>query len=130
MKKMKFESIGNDNRYNHIGIEKSNAFLDNLQDFILDIGMAKLGKSAFEHEGKKYDFQTYFTLFHEVKVDDEFETRKRKITDFKDGDIIRYHNKKIEMIFIFFQNKIEIIFYADKKNRKKIIKSLEKFVAF
>ena len=126
--KIKIKSMGNQDSYNHVTLEKSELFLDNLQDFVIDVGIAKIHpNNPYEYEGKSYDMHTYHSLFDECHSIDDSEPRKRKIADFKDGYIIRYFDKEIEMLIIFFENKIELIFYCDLNIRKKIMDSLLKF---
>lgn len=126
MKKIFIKSISNQDNFNEIDIEKSEIFLDNLQEFVVNIGLAKINKRGYEYDGKSYDTNTYYTLFYEDPKDD-FETKKLKIDDFGDGQIVRYHNKEIELLIIFLKNRIKLIFYSNEKNHKKIMNSLIKF---
>ena len=129
MKKLKFKGISTNERFNLIKLEKDEFFLDNLQDFVTDIGIIKNKDRTKNYNNQKYDNYTFYSLFNEDEKNN-WEIKKTKISDFGDGEILRYHNRAIEMLIIFLQNEIKIIYYANKRNRKKIVKALEKFVAF
>jgi len=118
------KAVGNDDTYNHIELSKSQIFLDNLQDFVLNIGLVGEKQLSFVYNDKKYDINTFFLLF-EVDEYEEVES-KNKIEDIN-GRIYRYDNEEIELLVIFFSNSIELIFYCDKKNREMIIEALKKF---
>jgi len=77
-------------------------FLRNLQEFIVNIGLAKVSKGEYEFDGKSYDMETYYTLFYEDPKDD-FQTKKLTIDNFGEGEIVRYFNKEIELLIIFLQ---------------------------
>jgi len=124
--KILIKRISNDGRYNELDIEKSEIFLKNLQEFIVDIGLAKVTKGEYEFDGKSYDMKTYYTLFYEDPKDD-FQMKKLTIDDFGNGEVVRYFNKDIELLIIFLNDKIKLIFYCNMNNRKKIINSLLKF---
>ena len=124
--KIFIKKISNEDRYNELDIEKSEIFLENLQDFIVNIGLAKVTKGEYEFDGKSYDMKTYYTLFYEDPKDD-FQMKKLTINDFGNGEIVRYFNKEIELLIIFLNNRIKLIFYCDMNNREKIINSLLKF---
>ncbi|MBI2547940.1 hypothetical protein HYW21_01180 [Candidatus Woesearchaeota archaeon] len=124
--KIYIKKVNNEDNYNELDIEKSEIFLENLQDFIVDIGLAKVNKGEYEFNGKSYDMKTYYTLFFEDPKDD-FQMKKLTVEDFGDGKIARYVNKEIELLIIFLSNRIKLIFYCDMKNREKTMKSLLKF---
>ena len=124
MKKIKITRISNEDDFNIIDIEKSEVFLNNLQDFVVDVGLAKA--EDHDYEGKSYDLTTFYTLFYEDEKKD-FELRRLHINEFTDGTIVRYSNKDIELLIIFFYEYISLIFYCDQKNRKKIMGALYKF---
>lgn len=124
--KIFIKKISIQDKYNELDIEKSETFLENLQEFIVDVGLAKVIKGEYEFDGKSYDMKTYYTLFYE-DVKDDFQMKKIMINDFGNGEIVRYFNNEIELLIIFLNNRIKIIFYCDLKNREKIIKSLLKF---
>lgn len=113
--------------YNEIDLEKSKIFLDNLQDFVIKLGLVSKKDSFNEFNGKKYDINTYYLL-----IDDEYnergqetsKPRMKKIKEFNDGLIARYTNDKIEMLVIFFDNKIKLIFYCSPPRRKKVMDAL------
>jgi len=125
MKKILIKRILNDGRYNLVDVEKSEVFLDNLQDFVLDVGLVKVGPGCLEYDNKLYDGNTYYTLFTEEEHDGEMV--RLKINDFADGAITRYHNKELELLVIFLEKKIRLIFYCSLKKRKLVLDSLEKF---
>lgn len=126
--KILIKHVGNRDSYNEIDLEKSELFLDNLQDFVVDIGLAKIDpNSPYEYEGKSYDLDTYYTLFDECHSTEDSEPRKHSISEFGDGHLVRYFNKEIELLIIFLTNSIKLIFYCDLDNRGKIIDSLLKF---
>jgi len=124
--KIFIKKMSNEDKYNELDIEKSETFLKNLQDFILDIGLAKVTKGEYEFDGKSYDMKTFYTLFYEDEKDD-FQMKKLTINDFGNGEIARYFNNEIELLMIFLSNRIKLIFYCDLNNRKKILDSLLKF---
>lgn len=124
--KILIKRIGNQEKYNELDIEKSEIFLENLQEFIVNIGLAKVNKGDYEFEGKSYDLITYNTLFFDDPKDD-FETKRLTIDNFGNGNIVRYFNKEIELLIIFLDNRIKLIFYCNLKTREKIIKSLLRF---
>ncbi|MFH1173831.1 MAG: hypothetical protein V1725_01730 [archaeon] len=124
--KIKLLQIRNDETYNEITIEKSALFLDHLQAFIHNVGLGK-PSSAYEVDGKKYDRNTYYTLFYEDHKDD-FALKRSSIKEFSDGQTVRYHNRHLELLIIFLQKKIKIIFHCDPKTRRKIIAALQQFV--
>lgn len=128
MNKISIKAIGNNERFNHVTLEKSPVFLDILQDFISDSGIAKVEEGIYEFEGKSYDRTTFNNLFYEEPIDHKYMIKYR----FEDYDQIylRYPNKDVELIIIFFKDKIDLIFYCDPLNRKKIIDSLLKFCEF
>jgi len=70
--------------------------------------------------------ETYYTLFYEDPKDD-FQTKKLTIDNFGEGEIVRYFNKELELLIIFLNNRIKLIFYCDLKIREKIMKALLKF---
>lgn len=125
-KKIFIKRMSNLDSYNELDIEKSEIFLNNIQDFVVNIGLAKISKGEYEINGKSYDVNTYYTLFYEDPKDD-LEMRKLKIDEFGDGKIARYFNKEIELLIIFLKNRIKLIFYCDKNKRERIINSLLKF---
>lgn len=132
MKKIKIKALGNDDRYNHISIEKSEVFLDNLQQFVVDSGfvsLRELEKSSYEDEqGRPMDVKTYHTIFqcdHEDK-----EPVRRKIKDIKDGVILRYSSKDKELLIISFVKRIELVFYCNQSQRKNVISALLNFSEF
>src|SRR3989338_4794914 len=114
--KILIKHLGNQDRYNEIDLEKSKMFLDNLQDFVVAVGLAKINAGEYEFEGKSYDIKTYYTLIDQGNPNNDFEIRKSNIDEFHDGHIVRYFNKDIKLIF-----------YCDIKSREKIINSLLKF---
>lgn len=124
--KILIKQIGNQDNYNELTIEKSEIFLENLQDFVVNIGLVKVNKGEYEFDGKSYDMNTYYTLFYEDPKND-FQVKKLKIDDFGDGEIVRYFNKEIELLIIFLSNRIKLIFYCDLKKRDKIMNALLKF---
>ena len=124
--KILIKRIFNDDNYNELELEKSEIFLDNLQDFIIEIGLAKINEGEYEYDGISYDMKTYYSLFREDPKED-FETKKLKINDFDDGQILRYSNKEIELLIIFLVDKIKLVFFCDTKRRKKVIDSLLNF---
>ena len=127
MEKIKISGIINDGKYNYLILEKSEPFLDNLQDFVVDIGLVKIDSNCpYEYEGKSYDLATYYTLFDECHSIEDSRPRKRSISEFDDGKVVRYLNKEIELLIIFTSNNINLIFYCDLNNRKKIM-DLRKF---
>ncbi len=126
MKKILIKRIGNWDNYNEATLEKSNVFLNNLQDFLVNIGLVKIEPRVYEFDGKPYDVDTYYTLFYEDPKKN-FELRRLGINEFDDGRVVRYHNKNIEMLIIFLEKKIKLIFYCNLRYRKKVIKSLMKF---
>jgi len=125
--KILIKHLGNQDRYNEIDLEKSKMFLDNLQDFVVAVGLAKINAGEYEFEGKSYDIKTYYTLIDQGNPNNDFEIRKSNIDEFHDGHIVRYFNKEIELLIIFLTNSIKLIFYCDIKSREKIINSLLKF---
>jgi len=129
MKKSKISILGmcNSDLYNYVDIEKSEFFLDNLQDFVVNVGLVKAKElqDPYEYNGKLYDMNTYYTLFYEDLESDSY--RKLTIDEFVDGKIVRYFNKDIELLIIFFENEIKLIFYCNLQDRKKIINSLLNF---
>lgn len=129
MAKILIKSMSNRDNYNEIEIEKSSLFLDNLQRFVVDIGLVNIKKGHYTFENKSYDLLTYYTLFYEDPKKD-FELIKLKIRDFNDGTIVRYFNKSIELLIIFLTNRIKLVFYCNQKNRKKVINALLKFCNF
>lgn len=130
MEKIKFKSISSDGKFNIITLEKSEIFLDNIQDFLVDIELDKIDKHhTYDFEDKSYGRETYYNLFYEDEKEN-FEVKKRKINNFKDGEIWRYHNKEIELLILFLQDEIKLVFYSNESNRKNIIKHLENFVCF
>ena len=129
--KLKIKSIGNNDNYNHIELEKSELFLENLQDFVNELGLVNIDSSdIYNYEGKNYDLYTYYTLFHEDPKDEEAGPQKAKIEDFKDGHILRYPSKDIELLIIFFENHITLIFHCSDKQRHKVMEALDKFAKF
>ena len=125
-KKILIKSIGNQENYNHINLEKSQIFLDNLQKFVVDIGLEKIKKGEYEFNGKSYGRYTFYTLFY-ADPKNNFELVNLTIKDFSNGMIVRYFNKNIELLIIFLTKEIKLIFYCNIKDRKKIINSLSKF---
>lgn len=124
--KLKLLGIKNEGIFNVIEIAKSSEFLENLQDFLINIKLEKLDeRKSYEFDGKKYTFHTYYDLFDE---EDENGVRKRKIEEFKNGQIIRRYNKDIELLIEFLNEKTRLIFYCSLKKREEIIKQLSKFV--
>ena len=123
-KKLTINSIGNEDRFNHITLEKSEVFLDNLQEFIIDIELEKIREYTFD--GVSYSRLVYYTLFHDDPKDD-LKTKKLKITDFPNGTIVRFNKKDIELLIIFLKDSIKLVFYCNTQKRKKIIKALLKF---
>ena len=101
--------------------------MDNLQDFVVNVGLVKAKElqDPYEYNGKLYDMNTYYTLFYEDLESDSY--RKLTIDEFVDGKIVRYFNKDIELLIIFFENEIKLIFYCNLQDRKKIINSLLNF---
>ncbi|MDP7457339.1 MAG: hypothetical protein QGH47_01300 [Candidatus Woesearchaeota archaeon] len=127
MKKALITGISNDGRFNRIALRKSRAFLDHLQDFLLEIGVVKKkGIGNYERNGKTYDIQTFY-LIHWEDIKNRKKPIVRKLSDFKDAELYRYHSKKIEFLIIFSKTHIKLIFYCDTKNRQKINKALFKF---
>lgn len=124
--KILIKSISNQDKYNELDIEKSEIFLENLQDFVVDIGLAKIREGEYEFNEKSYDRKTFYTLFYE-DIKNDFQLEKLTIKDFSNGGLVRYYNDEIELLIIFLNNRIKLIFYSDLKNREKIIKSLLKF---
>ena len=126
MKKITLKGISNEGNYNILTIDKSEILLDNFQDFIIDVGLGEIDEGEYEVNGKSYDRYTFYILFYET---DEagYDPDKKSIKDFHDGTIIRYLNKEIDLSFIFFEDKIKIIFYCNNKNRKKVLDSFSKF---
>ena len=125
--KLKLERIKNEERFNELDIEKSGLFLDNLQDFVVEIGLEKIEGDPYTDEGKDYGRYTFYTLFGAL-VNKDGNWEKKKLEHFIDGEVARYHNNKIELLIIFLRTKIKIIFYCDLKERKKILKFISKFV--
>ena len=125
--KILIKHVGNQDSYNEIDLEKSELFLDNLQDFVLDIGLAKVKIGEYEFEGKSYDMDTYYTLIDQGDQNNDFEIRKSNIDEFCDGHLVRYFNKEIELLIIFLSNSIKLIFYCDSNNKKNIMDALLKF---
>lgn len=124
--KINITKIGNQENYNELDIEKSEVFLERLQCFVIDIGLVTLKDCTYDFEGHSYDLTTYYTLFFEDPKDG-FEIKKSAISDFGDGETVRYFNKELELLVIFLNNKIKLIFYCDEKNREQIMSSLMKF---
>ncbi|MDP1694456.1 MAG: hypothetical protein Q8L34_02855 [Candidatus Woesearchaeota archaeon] len=129
MRKVFIKSISNKDDYNELDTEKSEVFLENLQKFVISIRLAKVTKGEYEVDGQSYDIKTYYTLFYEDRTDD-WKLKRLHINDFKDGHVIRYFNKKIEMLIIFLADRIKLIFYCDKNTRKKVISALLEFCKF
>jgi len=127
---MKILAIGNEERYNHITLNKSQEFIDNLQDFLFDSEFVKGDYEECTFNGKDYDSQTYYSLVLQVKDDGEEEERLLTIKEFDDGEIIRYKTDDSELLIIFFVDTIELIFYCSSEKRQKVIAALEKFVQF
>ena len=125
--KLKLEKIKNDIRFNELDIEKRDLFLDSLQNFVVEAGLEEIEGDPYTYDGKDYGGYTFYTLFGAL-VDEEGYWEKRKLENFMDGEIVRYHNNKIELLIIFLQTKIKMIFYCDLKERKKILKFISKFV--
>lgn len=126
--------MGNEDDFYDIDLEKSESFLDNLQNFVINIGLVKIKRGQYEYGGREYggryyDKNTYFTLFYEDQ-DDDFNIKRSKIRDFWDGEIVRYFNKDIELLVIFLPKRIKLLFYCSLKNRKKIMDALLKFCEF
>ena len=124
--KIFIKSLRNQDKYNHISIEKSQIFLDNLQTFVVNVGLEKVNSGEYEFDGKSYGLNTFYTLFYEDPKKD-FELVKLTIKDFPNGQIVRYFNKNIELLIIFLAKEIKLIFYCNAQDRKKIIDSLLKF---
>ncbi len=124
--KINITRISNQENYNELDIEKSELFLDNLQGFVLDIGLVHLNNCTHEFDESSYDLTTYYTLFYEDPEDD-FQIKKSTISAFGDGEVVRYFNKEIELLIIFLNDKIKLIFYCDQTNRERIMGSLSKF---
>jgi len=125
-KKLKLMRIKNSELFNEIDIEKSNLFLDSLQDFVVDIGLKKIEGDFYEYNNKNYDMGTFYVLF-----DDDIKeggVRKKDIKEFEDGETVRYAGNKLELLIIFLESKIKLIFYCSLKEREKIIDSISKFV--
>jgi len=130
-KKIFITSISNREGYYHaFGIEKSKIFLDNLQDFVVDIGVAKVSKGSYDFDGKSHDVITYSTLISQGNPKNDFEVRKFKIGEFGNGEIASYFNKEIKLLVIFLKDKIKLIFFCDEKKYKKVVDSLLKFCQF
>lgn len=129
MKKLKLKRISNQGLFNTLDIEKSSLFLENLQDFLLDIKMVKLNKKdkdCYRFDSKDYDFNTFYYLFNENCETGEM--TKRKISEFDDGEMLRYSTKKAEMLIIFLNKKIRIVLYCSEKDRDNIYEALSRFV--
>ncbi len=129
MKKGLIKGIGRDGKFSHIDLERSQVFLDNLQIFVIDIGLVKKAELTYEHLGKKYDLNTFNNLFYEDPKDD-FNLKEVTIKNIGDGVIYRYYNSKIELLIIFLKKEITLISYSDLTSRKKIINALYKFYKF
>lgn len=129
MKKLKIYSISNDKTFNVLELEKSEAFLDNLQNLVLDAGFVKKKDLTYEFDDKKYDMHTFYSLITEVYDPKENEStdKKMKIKDFSDGTILRYDTHDTELLIIFLEKRIKIVFYCKENKRKKILNSLFKF---
>ena len=95
--KIFIKRISNEDKYNELDIEKSEIFLKNLQDFIIDIGLAKVTKGEYEFDGKSYDMKTYYTLFYEDPKDD-FQMKKLTIDDFGNGEVVDISIKKLNYV--------------------------------
>jgi len=128
-KKLLIKSICNDEQFNEIELGLSQVFLDNLQTFVIDCGLVSKKDMYLDNDDKNYDTTTFYTLFYEDHKKD-FELRENKIKDFGCGYTIRYHKKGLEMLIIFFKNRIKLMFYCNKKRRKLVIDSLLKFSKF
>ena len=76
MDKLMIKAVGNDDTYNHIELSKSQIFLDNLQDFVLNIGLVGEKQLSFVYNDKKYDINTFFLLF-EVDEYEEVESKNK-----------------------------------------------------
>jgi hypothetical protein len=124
--KIKLLQMANDDTYNEVTLEKNKLFLDHLQGFVKELGLGK-PSSAYEVAGKKYDKNTYYTLFYEDPKKN-FETKKQSISRFKDGHLVRYHAPHLELLIIFLERKIKIIFHCDGQTRKKVVTALRVFV--
>ncbi len=129
-KKIEMKAISNNENFNIVTLEKSELFLDKLQDFLLEIGLSSLEeKTRTGPDGKEYDLDVYWDLFYEDETDD-FKDKRIKINEFKDGTILRYYNDDIEMLIIFLENAIKLVFYCDLSLREKVINALLKFCEF
>ena len=126
--KLMLKGIGNDEKFNKINLEKSEKFLDNLQDFVIELGLAEI-EEAYIYEGKYYDRNTYYNLFDQGNPSNNWEVTKSKIEDFNQC-FTRYNNKDLELLIIFFQDKISLVFYCNQKTRQKVIEALSKLVQF
>ncbi len=124
--KILITSTSNNGRFNELDIQRSEKFLDNLQSFAVDIGLAKVKEGEYEFDGISYDRNTFYTLFYEDPKN-HFELRKLDINEFKNGLTARYYNDDIELLIFFIDDKIKLIFYCDLKFREKVIYSLLNF---
>jgi hypothetical protein len=125
-RKLHITKILNDDDFSELDVEKSEGFLLHLQDFLVTIGVAKVEVGAYELEGKAYDMHTYYALLWEDPKAERGD-RRRRITEFEDGQTLRYANKHIRLLIIFLANRIKIIFYAPTAHRAKIMKALLRF---
>ncbi len=127
MKKLKLKRIHSEDEYNEIDFEKGGVFLDSLQEFIIRLNLDGAQKSSIAAKGKRYSNRVYnFLYFDDPK--ESYITKKRRLNEFRDGESIRFHNKSIDLIIIFLQEKIKLIFYCNERNKIKVIDALSKFI--
>jgi hypothetical protein len=125
MARIQIKRISNQERYNLLEISKSEEFLNHLQDFVVEIGLAEV-LDAYEFDGKFYDQKTFYTLFYDDPHDD-CKLKKLSLKAFGEGVIVRYFNDEIELLVIFLSDRIELIFYCDLDVRQKVMTALLKF---
>ena len=130
-RKLLIKRIGNNEKYNEIDLEKSDKFFNNLQNFVINAGIVNKKECTYEsneeNDETNYDGNTFYTLFPSNCKDGE---KKKKIKDIENGSIVRYYNKEIELLIIFLNERIKLVFYCNQEKRKKIMAALFKFCEF
>lgn len=123
MKDVIIVSSKTDGDYTEVKLERTQAFLDHLQDFVSKTGAARIDHGGVHSIGSKsYDPATFAAL-HDA-------SRARPIGDIADGTVIRYSHGDFELLVVFTGQHVILLFHATDEQRGKIMRELLSFARF
>jgi hypothetical protein len=121
---LKILAISNNGRYNKILLNRSDEFLSNIEGFLRRLELVSPdGVTQTENDTSLQ----FITSIEEQDRDGKFTSRPASLADFRNGTVVRFFSDNIELLIIFLEQGIMLIFFCEPEMRKKVMDALLAF---